>query len=401
MDSLIAKSELSLNEYIVPPTPGMELVDVTTLPLLSDNSHNSNSYSSSGNQLPKRFPILQSSKGNAISISSIQSGRRLNASSSMDGTLNNNNIVDTNSSIRGGDSGVCIALPDGTIAFLSSNPTMVDAVGIVEENHQILMSYPTVGCGVVTISDDRTAIGVTTSYLACCLRGGTCYLLPIVPSSSSSSSSGTTTNSETSIVQQETDDATNNHPSISTFQFPHDVASDLPYTYVRGFTAGNLQLLRNVDSHGSQLLHPVLVFAWPGGVVDVYVCGLLPTTTISSMCDGPSPPPLPTQNREGTTTQSAVGNFVPREERQALEDMIDNESIYLLCEILKEQLRKESSTHPVVHISTEVEDEWKTVLQNPTLLVALNSGVLDIDLLCTDEFRPVRSLLLTLADNTE
>jgi hypothetical protein len=262
---------------------------------------------------------------------------------------------------------VGVALPDGTVAVFSSSPTMADAVGIVAEDDQALLSYPAVGCGEVSIcgSDGRQ-----DTYLACCLRGGTCYLLPM---------GGDGDNDKKR--QEEDDDDEDDGPSIiSAFHFPHDVPSELPDTcYVQGLTAGNLFLGSNRKPQ------PVLVYAWSGGIVDVCACGLIPAR---KSCEGEKEMP---QN----DSEDHEAPFVPRAERGALEVMSDNGSLSLLFQILAE-LRKDSK-HPLLH-----EEEWRNVLQNPTPALAHNIGGLDLGTLCSaDELRHLRTLMLSLADSSE
>lgn len=325
------RTGISLDGYVVNPIPGMELVDVSSIPLSEDIG------------LPKRFPILQT-HGAKVASRSIRV-RPHHGSEYKD--------------YEGFIGGVSLALPDGTIAaFFSNSPNMADAVGIVEENDQVLLSYPAVGCGELAVFDKH---GNHDKYMACCLRAGTCYLIPLGKMRSDSGN-----------AEEKGDD----YSIISVVQFPQDIDSDLQNVYVQAFTAGNLMLGSNGD------LHPVLVYSWSGGVIDVYSCGLVPY----SGCDWHE-----TLVENENNCDKA---FVSRTERRALEDMIDNESLSLLSQILME-LRKESN-HPLFE-----GDEWTKVTQEVSPIDALRTGRLDLDGLCSDSYLQLRSLLLSLADSTE
>jgi hypothetical protein len=176
----------SLFPYVQLPEPGMEFIDTGTL---SSNDLG---------RLPKRVHVLPS-RGSDVAFSL-------------------------------GDNLCGVALSDGTLAFVS---TVDDSAwGIANDWCQLLLSYPAVGCGMVEYK------GV--NHWACCLRGGTCYLIP----------------------------TNGNDSDITLISYPLDIETDIPSPYVQGFTAGALAVNDEAPS-------PVLVYAWAGGVIDVFGCDLV------------------------------------------------------------------------------------------------------------------------------
>jgi hypothetical protein len=276
----------------------MELVDSITIPKSADC-------------LPKRCPVLDT-RGAGAAI-----------------TLNNNV---RGGATKNGNPRVSMLLPDGTVALISSNPDMTDAVGITEEIDQMVLSYPAIGSGVVTMRD------TDVSYLVCCLRGGTCYLIPL----------GTT-----------------NKGPILTIPFPQDISSNLVNEiYVQAFSAGNLF----VEEH----FLPVLLYAWPDGVVDVYSCELI------------HPKPA---NDKSPLSDSVTSQLIPvsRLERQVLQEMLDNGITQLLSQ-LRHEARK-SSEHPLLQ-----QEDWKEFFNGPW-----SHNSITLDALCSTEFQNLRSMMLSLA----
>lgn len=149
-----------------------------------------------------------------------------------------------------------VALSNGMVAILSSSGTeqqqrrdndfsFPSSWGIVKDKHQMVLSYPAIGCG--QIKDNGR------DYLVCCLRAGTCFLLPL----------GTK--------------KTNN--DILAIPYPHDVDTDLVSVYIQGFTAGEIELAQTTttttDLSSSPSTLSILAFALAGGVIDIYACGLI------------------------------------------------------------------------------------------------------------------------------
>lgn len=285
-------------------------MDATTMSLSKDSL------------LPKRVPILQSHGADAACI------------------LNATNGGENQSSFVG------ITFPDGTTCLFSSIQDEFDAVGIAEADHQLLLSYPAIGKGQIDIAENN---GSFSTYLATCLRGGTCYLIPTSPTNDDNAS------------------------SIPTIPFPHDIESDLSDIYVQSFTAGNLV----VDDKKVPL--PVLVYAWPGGVIDVYACGL-EDLKVPNNTEAPS-------EIIDDDTQDV---FVSRMERRCLRDLIDNESLLLFSQIIDEM--REDSRNPV-------KEEWQGFLMETKNGKMLSVPVEDItlDSLCSARYQNLRRVLLSLA----
>jgi hypothetical protein len=296
-------SVLSLNSFCVPPTPGMELIDVSSVSLSEES-------------IIKRCPILD--------IHGADAAINLTSLNQVDAATKQNPRV-------------AIALPDGTIGFFSSSPNTVDAVGIAEESHQFLLSYPAIGSGLLQLSNDDFECSGTECYVAYCLRGGTCYLIP--------------TNHEKSSK------------SITIINFPQDIASDLSDVYIQSFTAGNLCM-------NGQLL-PVLLFAWPNGVVDIYSCELLH--------------PKPNLEKTAKDLANPLMNY-SRRDRNALQDMIDNGTVELLLKISKE-VRHDTKQQP---LQTE---EWKELLKDSKYL----GDNITLEQLCSKENRNLCKCLLAMA----
>jgi len=317
--------EMSLQKYTLPQSQGMELMDATTIPLSEDC------------RLPKRVPILENHGADAACI--------LSSARSGGGGKNEKSCVG-------------ITFPDGITSLLSSSSSsqdeLFDAVGIAEENHQVLLSYPAIGNGQLEINGKN---GKVSSYLATCLRGGTCYLIPTTSDNKS-------------------DDEINNS-SIATIPFPHDIQSDLPNIYVQAFTAGNLI----VD--GSLL--PILIYAWPGGVIDVYASGLIHSK--------PSKSDESSVMVDDDTTND--DNLVSRVERRALQDLIDNESLLLLSKIVDEL--RDDSRHPLLQ-----REEWQQFLTETkaagkALLPNSVDNIAAFDSLCSIQQQNLRRILLSLS----
>jgi hypothetical protein len=292
--------ELSLQDFAIPLTPGMELIDSSFIP--SNKDH-----------LPKRSHILGSPGADAAT-----------------------NLCENGSAAN---PRLCLTLPDGTVVLLScsDDTRMNGAVGLTEDFHQLLLPHPAIGSGRLDFhgSNDHP----DGSFVACCVRGGTCFLVP------------TTANSN---------DAFN----LMAIPFPHDISHDLSEVYIQAFTAGNLMV--------NNLTAPVLLYAWPSGVVDVYLCGLFQ----------PETPKASQTTRDETTGHR--DDFVPRLEKQALEEMIENGSTETLLSILNEV--RERLEYPLLRTA-----EWETLLKDSP------SGFLTLKMLCSKEYRQVRQLLLSMA----
>jgi hypothetical protein len=58
---------------------------------------------------------------------------------------------------------------------------------------------------------------------------------------------------------------------VLALSIPHDIDDDVSIRYVQGFLASSLTLEPRNDNNSI----PILIYVWPGGVIDVYSCGLL------------------------------------------------------------------------------------------------------------------------------
>lgn len=196
------RKNVSLDPYLQLPTSGMELVDsstATTTIVKAKESEN----------LPKRVQILPS-KGTDATMS-FSDGKQCG-----------------------------VALSDGSVAVLSSQTEVGNAMsswGIAKDLHQLLFSYPVVGCG--RVQQDGAL------HMACCLRAGTCFLIPL------------------SDIESE----------IIAFPYPHDVDKDCTNVYIQGFTAGEI-VVASKATEGQLLALSILVYVSAGGL-DVYSCGLI------------------------------------------------------------------------------------------------------------------------------
>ena len=238
---------------------------------------------------------------------------------------------------------VGISFPDGTTSIISSDQNSINTVGAAEESHQVLLSYPAIGNGKLEIIKDD---GKTLNYVATCLRGGTCYLIP-------------------------TSERSKTNDSIATIPFPHDIESDLSDIYIQAFTAGNIMF------NGKVL--PILVYVWPRGVVDVYACGLFHSN--------------PNIGDELLTINDAHDDAqVSREERRALQDLIDNDSLLLLSNILNEL--RDDSQHPLLQMN-----EWQQFLEETETgqLLPVQVDKINFDSMCSSQYQNLRRILLSLA----
>lgn len=244
---------------------------------------------------------------------------------------------------------VVISFPNGCTSFITCKRSCIDATDMVlEENEQLLLSYPSIGNGQVDITDND---GTVSQYVATCLRGGTCYLIP------------TSTNRSKRIQ------------SLITIPFPHDIETDLSDIYIQAFTAGNITLNRRVL--------PILIYAWPRGIVDVYVCDLFHPK--NSNGDDSS------MVNNGSYND---GSLVPREERKVLQELIDNGSLLILSNVLNE-LRADSR-HPLLK-----KVEWQKLLREVSEMsqssLPIKVDKIDFDSICSPKYESLRRVLLSLA----
>lgn len=241
-----------------------------------------------------------------------------------------------------GSASVAVGLSDGTMAILSAPTASLDdnlSWGVAKAADQVLFQYPCIGLGHVSIlHSPNNGDSKTYHHVACCLRGATAYLIPLNPEK----------------------DAPEN-PPITVISYPHDIDADMGIQHLQGFTAGNLRLTDQSSPMENHTI-PVLFYAWPGGIVDVYCCELLD-------------PPKDTQRY-----------------RPTLIELIQNGSAQLLKSFL----------------STCQEDVWRDrpdwlAARNEIIVGAEREGMdssrpMTIEDLCSSELSSFRGLLLKLAD---
>eukprot|EP00977_Amphora_coffeiformis_P007239 scaffold1569_cov171-Amphora_coffeaeformis.AAC.25 len=142
---------------------------------------------------------------------------------------------------------IMVEIADGSVVFLDA--TSGDSArlewGINPNGGQFLLSFPSVGRGVVTIDGQ--------AFAACALRGGTVYLFPLSTESSSTSA---------------------NDGEIRSMHYPDDISRDSSVQQLQHFVAADVEL--PAIGEGTSSL-PLLFFCWPGGITDVYCAHLLPS----------------------------------------------------------------------------------------------------------------------------
>jgi hypothetical protein len=161
------------------------------------------------------------------------------------------------------------------------------------------------------------------------------------------------------LIPTDSDDAETNE--ILGISYPHDVDTDITSTYVQGFTAGVL----SVDDGASSL--PVFVYAWPGGVVDIYACGLV----------YPSIPHVEQKDPIDTV------------ERQVLEELMNSyESLSMVLRLFEKM--EEDPDHRLCQ-----DEQWQEA--KTEYKASARSSPLTLEDLCSKDFFSLRTLLLSLA----
>jgi hypothetical protein len=149
---------------------------------------------------------------------------------------------------------IAVGLADGMVAVLESSghndgQTQWGASPLIDH---FCLSFPCIGMGSLNIVENLES---PTPYLACCLRGSATYFFPLNSSLDS-------------------DDWVS---TVLAASVPHSVDEDASIRYVQGFVAFNLVLKQQEEdiSTDSKESIAMLVYVWPGGVIDVYSYGLL------------------------------------------------------------------------------------------------------------------------------
>lgn len=303
---------LAMEDHWILPSPGMELVDTSTLPRTRIPG------------LPRRRPHVSSSGTNALYV------------------LPQN-------------LGCVMGLSDGTLARIYAECTSVSqpdmlSWGVSSATDQCVLSYPTIGLGHVYLPlAKESPTSERVPHIACCLRGGTVYLVPITTSSSSDAAR-----------------------PIYTLSYPHEVDRDAHFQQLHGFTACALQPRSITKKSGDStaggetegsLTNTFLFFAWPGGIIDVYLCGLTDRQTKESV-----------------------------EKSTLLEKLWSNGTVQMLSDSLLHQ----SNDCPPEGFSIEL-TQWQNALTD----ISKRGAPASFDELKTEGFQSLRSLILTLATENE
>ena len=196
--------------------------------------------------------------------------------------------------------GAAIALSDGMVVVVSASTTATTttalAAGVDHDDNdpgrrpsvqqqqlrwgvspvvdQHALAYPAVGIGFVAVEQHKAGCrSKASSFVACCLRGTSTYLIPIDDDGG------------VSLERAATNAVPPPRPLIA-LSLPQDIEEDSAYRYVQSFAAGTLSirpdktndgeadLLQDaVDHHQDEI--PILIYAWPSGVISVYSCELL------------------------------------------------------------------------------------------------------------------------------
>ena len=136
-----------------------------------------------------------------------------------------------------------MALADGSVGVLNTFPPSASSStvgwGLTSDSLQATLQYPAIGLGELELDGNP--------HLACCLRGGTVYCLPLLRSSKQ-----------------------HNYPA---FVPPADDEED--FSFIHGFAAGNVYFEDSEDRSSSFInKKPVILYAGDGGMIEVYLCGL-------------------------------------------------------------------------------------------------------------------------------
>ena len=162
----------------------------------------------------------------------------------------------TDDSVSGAAGVAAVGLADGTVTVLQArmSPRTDNeplAWGVSPVTDQYCLSYPCIGIGCVMLDASAVNHDGTVPYVVCCLRGTATYMIP----------------ASSPLCND------NHHAKpVIALSVPHDSDDDSPLRYLQGFTAVNVG--GTAGQHGVQLL----VYVWPGGIVDVYSCTLLRDT---------------------------------------------------------------------------------------------------------------------------
>ena len=176
---------------------------------------------------------------------------------------------------EGPDPCFACAATDGTVSI--SHCLSNGSWGIVEDDNQILLHQKCAGIGAIDYgsmvywqSISNSTLTVARRYIACCLRGGTIYLVPVIEHNHHRFQ-------DTTFVHEKS------RNDITMFALPVDPTGedDGVVRYVQNFASGIAQVMHwkeETCTAGSILwgnvsdfsLKSVAMVGWPGGHIDVY-----------------------------------------------------------------------------------------------------------------------------------
>lgn len=297
------------------------------------------------------------------------------------------------------------ALPDGTIALVSTTEEDGDLRwGIANDYNQLLLPYPAIGCASINWGISRQQPYIP--HVACCLRGGSTYLIPFAPPNTTSNGDNNKASEDTMPVTVFTFDTETHARYVSAFMAGNLILSSSSssssspsssedsgsskhdnrqsqHTTSTGASHDNTNTNTNTSAQTSPTTTPtttpVLIYGWAGGIIDVYSCELM------------------------ELAQATCRPMISHREVSALEELLSNGSLGLLIQVLSTM----DDTDPLLS-----QQEYHQQEQSSSSLLWKESrrecrqesleGVTANDLLLP-KFTAIRSLLLMLAttDNSQ
>jgi len=124
--------------------------------------------------------------------------------------------------------------------------------GVAHDANHVVLSFAAIGLGFVDCDQVK--------HLACSLRGGTIYLIP--------------------VVEQNVPNASYPKVTVLMRPIPYDPENpnenDDPLLHqLSGFACGNLVVVDDEQREGHTKDIPVMIYVGPGGIMEVYSCGLV------------------------------------------------------------------------------------------------------------------------------
>jgi len=358
---------LPLEPHTVLPAAGKELLDSSAC--LRSNNHRRSTSSTS-------VPWIPSAGTNHVF--QLDQNRNRNGSGTLDMRAS-----------------CAVALADGTLGIIHAQ-TFEDgdvSWGIERDEDQLFLSYPCVGMGQIQMREQKDGKDALQDYVVFCLRGATTYLLPLtsVPIEAS-----------VGITDAELDPSPRPCPTRVIF-FPNDIDADPSAIHrVQGFTAGNLSWGQGLPTEGTtpSFQIPVMVYAWPGGLIDIYSCQLqkltpVPTSVLKSLVENGSAKILYDILSSSVKFPEDLRHRGPQweaafQEIQAEED----DDIHLVPETLSLSGSARSGIQPEIPVPEGTSGSVATRTSGST------GWTISLEDLCSDRFSFFRALLLEFAETT-